>query len=119
MQQVQGRSEMVYSDNNALMVYSDQKEKHGESTIEKRIGKTPITGNTKTGYLNQNLLNYNVKIGSQRINKHVNVLVNLIRSDNGKKKPKSCAVGTTLATTSGATYDDVVVRGFWLSRRIF
>ncbi|PVV00862.1 hypothetical protein BB560_004740, partial [Smittium megazygosporum] len=83
------------------------------------IEKHPIIGNIKIEYLIRNLLKHDVKIGSQRINKHINALMDLIKLDNGKKKPEACAAGTILPTKAGATYENVDTRGFWLSRRIF
>ncbi|PVV03020.1 hypothetical protein BB560_002515 [Smittium megazygosporum] len=69
------------------------------------------------GYLIQNLLNCDIKIGTQRINKLINCLMDLIELGNEKKKPKTCTLVSTLATTAGATYEDVVPQGFWFPDR--
>ncbi|PVV03170.1 hypothetical protein BB560_002363 [Smittium megazygosporum] len=87
--------------------------------IKRCIGKYRINDNTKIGYLIRNLLNRDIKIGSQRINKLINGLIDFIELDNEKKKPKTCTLVSTLAITAGATYEDVVPQGFWSSRGIF
>ncbi|PVU99954.1 hypothetical protein BB560_005426 [Smittium megazygosporum] len=59
------------------------------------------------------------KRGGSTIKKHINTLINLIELDNGKMKPKAHVLGSILATTAGATYEDVVTQGLWLSQGIF
>ncbi|PVV01410.1 hypothetical protein BB560_004174, partial [Smittium megazygosporum] len=100
--------------------YNNDKASYIRLNIIKRcIGKHRINDNTKIGYLIQNLLNRDIKIGSQRINNLINGLIDFIELDNEKKKPKTCTLVSTITTTVGATYEDVVPQGFWSSRGIF
>ncbi|PVV02290.1 hypothetical protein BB560_003261 [Smittium megazygosporum] len=96
-----------------------RKEYKKRISTTQRIVKHLIDGNINIGYLIRDLLNQNVKIGSQRINKHTNVFINLIKWDKGKNKPKPRALGSALAKKAGATCDGVVSQEFWLSLEIF
>ncbi|PVU90988.1 hypothetical protein BB561_004614 [Smittium simulii] len=105
------------------------KEKRSGSSIEKEYKKRvavlscegfhPINSSLTIGYLVRSLNNFKKKIGGQRISKHMNYLMKLISIDMGSKVPKARALGSTIATTAGATYDDVISQGFWSSRGIF
>ncbi|PVU88099.1 hypothetical protein BB561_006032 [Smittium simulii] len=49
---------------------------------------------------------------SLTIGKHINSLMKLISIDKGSKVPKAKALGSTIATTAGATYYDVIAQEF-------
>ncbi|OMH84088.1 hypothetical protein AX774_g2394 [Zancudomyces culisetae] len=92
---------------------------------KKRIAVTPcvkphplLDGNSMS-YLIRSLKDHSTNIGAQRISKQINKLMSLIPLPPNAKVPKARALGSTRATSSGATYDDVITQGFWTSRGIF
>ncbi|OMJ28521.1 hypothetical protein AYI69_g2003 [Smittium culicis] len=82
-------------------------------------GPHPINEELKINYLIRNFKDTYKKITAQRIGKHINSLIDLIPLSAHEKIPKSRALGSTIASKSGASYEDVISLGFWSSKGIF
>ncbi|KAG2225102.1 hypothetical protein INT45_011784 [Circinella minor] len=62
---------------------------------------------------------HDAPIGAERISNHIKVLLDLIPRPPGTTRPKARALGSTAAVEAGASLEDVLVHGSWLSSSIF
>ncbi|EIE83989.1 hypothetical protein RO3G_08694 [Rhizopus delemar RA 99-880] len=60
-----------------------------------------------------------VAIGHERISKHIQSIMQFVSRPPGAPIPKVLALGSTLATQSGITVDDIIVQGNWSSKELF
>ncbi|PVU85107.1 hypothetical protein BB559_007212 [Furculomyces boomerangus] len=78
--------------------------------------KHPINDKIIINFLVRSLKNARLHIGSERIGKHIGALINLINIPEGSTAPKPRALGSTLATQSGAIQNDILTQGNWSSQ---
>ncbi|KAI8144988.1 hypothetical protein BJV82DRAFT_488202, partial [Fennellomyces sp. T-0311] len=63
--------------------------------------------------------NNHLLIGSGRISNHIKHLLRMIPQPEGTSIPKARALGSTAAVLAGASLEDVLVHGSWVSSSVF
>ncbi|OAD67093.1 hypothetical protein PHYBLDRAFT_174477 [Phycomyces blakesleeanus NRRL 1555(-)] len=79
----------------------------------------PVLSQVTLQRLVRDVRNYDRPIGSERISKHIQFLMEKIPRPSGALLPKARALGPTLALASGASVEDILVHGSWASSAVF
>ncbi|OAD78744.1 hypothetical protein PHYBLDRAFT_163835 [Phycomyces blakesleeanus NRRL 1555(-)] len=79
----------------------------------------PVLSQVTLQRLVRDVRNYDRPIGSERISKHIQFLMEKIPRPSGVLLPKARALGPTLALASGASVEDILVHGSWASSAVF
>ncbi|KAI7847263.1 hypothetical protein BDC45DRAFT_452073 [Circinella umbellata] len=63
--------------------------------------------------------NHDIPIGAERISNHIKHIIDLIPRPQGIARPKARALGSTAAVEAGASLEDFMVHGSWMSSSVF